>query len=83
MTPARRRTTSPASQRPEASAEAKDGAQQLGAEGEPLAQDARTGDAGGVAAPATETAPVDPEHRATTQLRRRPSALYPLPVWPD
>ena len=66
---------------PVRSAKTKDGAQLLGPEGEPIAQDAATGDAGGKSAP-PQTGQVDPEAGAT-QSRRRPGGLYPLPVWPD
>jgi len=94
MTPAKRRTATPASQGPTRTApdvpivaapksappaEPKDGTQLLGPEGEPIAQ----GDAGGDSAPPTETGRVDSEDRATTQSQRRPGGLYPLPVWPD
>ena len=54
----------------------------LGPEGEPIAQHAPRGDAGGDSAPPTETGQADPEARAT-QSQRRPGGLYPLPVWPD
>ena len=63
-------------------AKTKDGAQLLGPEGEPIAQEAASGDAGGDSAPPPPTGQVDPEARAT-QSRRRPGGLYPLPVWPD
>ena len=55
----------------------------LGAEGEPIAQRAPKGEAGGDSAPPTQTGQVDAENRATTQSPRRPLSLYPLPVWPD
>lgn len=98
MTPAKRRPATPASQGPTRTApdvpivtdqtpvppaETKEGTQLLGPEGEPVAEEARTGDATGDSAPPTETRPVDPKDRATTQSPRRPLALYPLPVWPD
>lgn len=93
MTPAKRRPATPASQgparmapdvpivapTPAPSAGTQDGAQLLGPEGEPIVQ----GDAGGDAAPPTETGRVNSEDRATTQSQRRPGGLYPLPVWPD
>jgi hypothetical protein len=97
MTPAKRRQVTPASQGPTRTApdvpivadptpvspaEANDGSQLLGPEGEPLAQDASTGDGRGDSPPPTNTGQVDPEDRAT-QSRRRPGGLYPLPVWPD
>lgn len=97
MTPTRRRQATPATQgptrtapdvpivadpAPASSAEPDDGAQLLGPEGEPLAQETSTGDGRGDSAPAANTGRVDPEDRAT-QSRRRPGGLYPLPVWPD
>ena len=63
-------------------AKTKDGAQLLGPEGEPIAQEAATRDAGKDPVPPTQTGQVDAEARAT-QARRRPGGLYPLPVWPD
>ena len=96
MTPAKRRPATPASQGPTRTApdvpivapdgpraETDDGAQLLGPEGEPIAQEALTADARRNAAPPTETGQVDAEDRATTQSPGRPLALYPLPVWPD
>jgi len=96
MTPAKGRPATPASQGPKRprvpdvpagppvrGAKTKDGAQLLGPEGEPIAQEAATRDAGGDSAPPTETGRVDSEDRATTQSQRRPGGLYPLPVWPD
>ncbi len=96
MTPAKRRPATPGSQGPTRTApdvpivapngpraDTEDGAQLLGPEGEPLAQDASRADAGGDSAPPTETGQVDAEARATTQSPRRPLGLYPLPVWPD
>ena len=98
MTPAKRRPTTPASQGPTRtapdvpivaeptpvpSAETKDGTQLLGPEGEPIAEVAAAGDARARSAPPAKTRPVDPEDRSTTQPRRRPGGLYPLPVWPD
>ena len=96
MTPDKRQPATPGSQVPKRprvpdvptappvrSAKTKDGAQLLGPEGEPIAQEARTRDAGGDAAPPTEIERVDSEDRAKTQSRRRPGGLYPLPVWPD
>ena len=95
MTPAKRRPATPATRgptrtapdvpvvaEPTPAAKTKDGTQLLGPEGEPLAREARTGDAGD-AAPPTETGRVDPEDPATTRTPRRPRSLYPLPVWPD
>ena len=95
MTPAKGHPATPASQGPKRprvpdvptappvrSAKAKDGAQLLGPEGEPIAEEARTGDASGDAARPKKTGQVDPEAPAT-QARRRPGGLYPLPVWPD
>ena len=95
MTPAKGHPATPASQGPKRprvpdvptpppvrGAKTKDGAQLLGPEGEPIAQDAASRDAGGDSAPPTQTGPADPEARAT-QSRRRPGGLYPLPVWPD
>ncbi len=97
MTPAKRRQATPASQGPTRTApdvpivadpavspaETNDGAQLLGPEGEPLAQEASTGDGRGGSVPPTKTPQVDPDDRATTQSPRRPGGLYPLPVWPD
>jgi hypothetical protein len=98
MTPTRRRPATPASQGPTGtapdvpsvaapkaapSAKRKDGTQLVGPEGEPLAQEARPRDAGGDAAPPTETGPVTSDGGAATKSRRRPGGLYPLPVWPD
>lgn len=95
MTPTKRRQATPASQGPTrtapdvpivadpaSSAEPNDGAQLLGPEGEPVAQEASTADGRGDSAPAANTGTVGPEDRAT-QSRRRPGGLYPLPVWPD
>ena len=95
MTPAKGTPATPASQGPKRprvpdvptappvrGAKTKDGAQLLGPEGEPIAQEAATRDAGGDSAPPTQTGQADPEARAT-QSRRRPGGLYPLPVWPD
>jgi hypothetical protein len=96
MTPAKRRPATPASEGPTRTApdvpivagpkpapakKTKDETQLLGPEGEPIAQEAATGDAGGNSAP-PRTGQVDPDARAT-QSRRRPGGLYPLPVWPD
>lgn len=96
MTPAKGHPATPGSQGPKRprvpdvptappvrGARTKDGAQLLGPEGEPIAQEAATRDASADPAPPTEIERVDSEHRATTQLRRRPGGLYPLPVWPD
>ena len=96
MTPAKRRPGTPASQGPTRTApdvpivvpngpraDTGDGAQLLGPDGEPIAEEAPTGDASGDSAPSTETGQVGPEDRATTQSPGRPLALYPLPVWPD
>jgi hypothetical protein len=95
MTPDKRQPANPASPAPKRprvpdvptappvrGAKTKVGAQLLGPEGEPIAQEAATRDAGGDTAPATETGQVESEARAT-QSRRRPGGLYPLPVWPD
>ncbi len=60
----------------------KDGTQLLGPDGEPVAEEAPTEDAGDPAPP-TATGQADTEHRATTKSQGRPLALYPLPVWPD
>jgi len=91
MTPSKRRPATPPSQGPTRTApdvpivanpprvppaETKDGPQLLGPEGEPV-------DASGDSAPSTETGQVDAEDRSTPRSRRRPLALYPLPVWPD
>ncbi len=88
MTPAKRRPATPASQgptrtapdvpivaapRPVPPAEAKDGTQLLGPEGEPIVD----------SAPPTETGQVDAEDRATTRSPARAGTYYPLPVWPD
>jgi len=67
---------------PVRSGKTKDSAQLLGPEGEPIAQEAATRDAGGDPAPSTQTGQTDPEAPAT-QAQRRPGGLYPLPVWPD
>lgn len=98
MTPAKRRPATPASQGPTRTApdvpvvanpppvppaKTKDGTQLVGPEGEPIAQEAPRGDAGGDSAPPPQTGQVDAEDRATTQSPGRPLALYPLPVWPD
>jgi hypothetical protein len=65
-------------------AEKKDSTELLGPDGEPIAEEAPTGDASGDSDPPRETGQVDdPEHRVTRQSRGRPLALYPLPVWPD
>ncbi len=95
MTPAKGHPATPARQGPKRprvpdvptappvrGAKTKDGAQLLGPEGEPIAQEAAAGDADGDSAPPTQTGQVDPEARAT-QSQRRPGGLYPLPVWPD
>jgi len=97
MTPAKRRPATPVSQGPTRTApdvpivanpspvpaaKTKDDTQLLGPEGEPIAREAATRDAGGDSAPLTQTGQVDPETRAT-QAQRRPGGLYPLPVWPD
>lgn len=97
MSPAKRRPATPVSQGPTRTApdvpkvanrspvratKTKDDTQLLGPEGEPIAQEAATGDAGRDPAPAEQTGQVDPEARAA-QPRRRPAGLYPLPVWPD
>ena len=97
MTPTRRRPTTPASQGPTRTApdapvaansnprfpaETMDSAELLGAYGNPAAQKTATRDAGEDSARPKATGQVGPEHRATTQSRRRPRGL-PLPVWPD
>ena len=95
MTPAKGHPATPAGQGPKRPrvpdvptappvrrARTKDGAQLLGPEGEPIAQEAATVDAGGDSAPPAQPEQVDSEARAT-QSRRRPGGLYPLPVWPD
>lgn len=97
MTPAKRRPATPVSQgptrtapdvpivakpSPRRAAKTNDDTQLLGPEGEPISQEAATGNAGGDSAPPTPTGQVDPEAPAT-QSRRRPGGLYPLPVWPD
>ena len=96
MTPAKGHPATPASPGPKRprvpdvptappvrGARTKAGAQLLGPEGDPIAQEAAAGDAGGGSAPPTQPVQVDPETRATTQSQRRPGGLYPLPVWPD
>jgi hypothetical protein len=98
MTPTRRRPATPASQgptgtapdvpvvappKPAPAAGKKGGTQLLGPEGEPVAQETRTRDAGGDSAPPTETGQVSSDVGAAKQSRRRPGGLYPLPVWPD
>ena len=95
MTPDKRQPATPASQGPKRprvpdvpsappvrGAKTKGDTQLLGPEGEPIAQEAGVGDAGGDSARPTPTEQVDPDARAT-QSRRRPGGLYPLPVWPD
>ncbi len=94
MTPAKGHPALPASQGPKRprvpdvptappvrGAKTKDDTKLLGPEGEPIALEAATGDAGGDSAPPTQTGQVDPE--APAQPQRRPGGLYPLPVWPD
>ncbi len=100
MTPAKRRPATPASQGPTRTApdvpkvadpppaapgETKDGTELLGPDGEPIADDAPTADAGVDWTPPPETGQVDAADRATTELPspERPVDLYPLPVWPD
>ncbi len=98
MTPAKRRPATPASQGPTRTApdvpivanptpvppaETKDGTELLGPDGEPIAEEAPTGDARGDSAPPTDTGQVDADDRATTQSPGRSRSLYPLPVWPD
>jgi hypothetical protein len=93
MTPAKRRSATPASQGPTRTApdvpivadpapasprRTKDGTKLLGPEGEPLTPDALATDASGDSTP-----PTQPDDRATTRSSRRPGGLYPLPVWPD
>ena len=60
----------------------KDGTELLGPDGEPIAEEAPTGDASGDSAPTTETGQVEPEDRATIQSPGR-SRAYPERVWPD
>ena len=94
MTPAKRRPATPVSQgptrtapdapivakpSPARAAKTKDDAELLGPEGEPIAQEAATREADRDSASPPPTGQVDPE----AQSRRRPSGLYPLPVWPD
>ena len=88
MTPARRRSATPATEGPTRTApdvpitadlapvpaRTKGRTRVLGPEGEPLAQEAPTGDAGGQE---------DRDDRVATPSPRRPLSLYPLPVWPD
>jgi hypothetical protein len=97
MTPAKRGSATPASQGPTRTApdvpivangpapagKTKDDTQLLGPEGEPIAEEARTRDAGGDSNPSKETGQSSSDDRAATQARRRPGGLYPLPVWPD
>ena len=99
MTPAKRRPSTPASQGPTrvapdvpiapsdaavAPAETEDTSQLLGADGEPVADEAVAEHAGGGSAPPAETGQLDhPQDRTTTESPRRPLSLYPLPVWPD
>ena len=61
----------------------KDGAQLLGSDGEPLTQEAQTGDASGGPVPPAETGHVDPEDRAATQSLGRSRARRTERVWPD
>ena len=63
--------------------ETKDGTELLGPDGEPIAEEALTGDASGDSTPPTDAGRVDAEDRGTTQSPGRPLSLYPLPVWPD
>lgn len=96
MTPAKRRPATPASQGPTRTApdvpiiapdgpgaETKGGAQLLGPEGEPLAQEAPRAGARRGSAPPREASQADPEVRAPKESPGRPLSLYPLPVWPD
>ena len=89
MTPAKRHPATPASQGPKRPrvpdvptappvrrAKTNDGTQLLGPEGEPIAQEAPGGDAGGDSSPPTQTGQVGPEARAS-QSQRRPGGLYP------
>jgi hypothetical protein len=66
---------------PERPAATEDGAQLLGPDGEPLTQEAQTGEASGDPAP-PETAHVDPEDRAP-QPPGRSGARRTERVWPD
>ena len=68
---------------PAPSVATKDSTELLGPDGEPIAQEAPAGDAGGGSAPPTKTGQAAREDRATTQSPPRSRALYPLPVWPD
>lgn len=86
MTPARRRSATPATEGPTRTApdvpvaadpapvppKTKGRTELLGPEGEPLADAAPTG-----------TTQTDPDERVTAPSPRRPLSLYPLPVWPD
>ncbi len=98
MTPAKRRPATPASQgparvapdvpivadqKPVLPAEAKDGTELLGPDGEPIAEEAPKGRTRRASVPPTESGRVDAPDRATTQSPERPLSLYPLPVWPD
>ena len=60
-----------------------DSTQLLGPDGEPVAQEAPTEQAGGDSAPPTESGQAAPEDRATTQSPGRSRALYAQRVWPD
>ncbi len=57
----------------------KDSIQLLGPDGEPIAEEALTGDAGGDSAPSTETGQAAPEGQSPGRSR----ALPPERVWPD
>ena len=64
-------------------AETTDSTELLGPDGEPIAQEAPTGNPRRDSAPPKETGQLAPQDRATTQSPKRPLSLYPLPVWPD
>ncbi len=61
--------------------ETKDSTQLLGPDGEPIAEEASTGDAGGGSDVPTDTGQAAPEDRATTQSPGR--SRYAQRVWPD
>jgi hypothetical protein len=97
MSPAKRRPATPVSEGPTRTApdvpvvakrspvraaKTNEDTQLLGPEGEPITQEAATRDAGSDSAPPAPAGEGDSEPRMA-QARRRPSGLYPLPVWPD
>ena len=61
----------------------KDSIQLRGPDGEPIAEEALTGDAGGDSTPPTETGHAAPVDRAAPQSPGRSRALHPERVWPD